>query len=119
MLGKNIQSNLNIQQISRIGCGLKTPLRSRRRRNRLLLRGARDQVNRILRNHDEILVDLKNLLDDRRVLLLRTDQHLLLRGRVLAQEGTALVCIVVIIQHNGLVLLHRKPGSMLQGLLIG
>ena len=91
-----------------------THTRELRRRctDRLLLRGTRNDVNAILGNHNEILGNLKNLLNDGSILLLRSHKHLLLRACILAQKRLALRSVVKVIEHNWLILLNGNPCSV-------
>jgi hypothetical protein len=89
----------------------------RRRADRLLLGRAGDDVDTVLRDGDKVIADLENLLDQGGVLLLRANQHLLLGGSILAQKRTALTGIVIVIQHDRLVLLDRNARGMLQRLI--
>ena len=89
-----------------------------RSRDGLLLGAARNDVNAVLRDDDEVLADLEKLLDQRRVLLLGAHKHLFLGGRVLANKGAALARVVEIVQQDGLVALVGNAGGVLQRLVI-
>jgi len=74
------------------------------------------EVDRVLRQNNEIITDLVELLNERSKFLLGLDEDALLGLRVLAQKRRTIAGLLVIIQQNGAVLLHRNLGGLKKGL---
>lgn len=89
------------------------------RRNGLFLRCAGNDIDTVFRNHNEVIGDLKNLLDQGGVLILGAHQHLCLGRRIFTQKSLALCGVIEVIEQNGHILLDCNARGMLQGLFIG
>lgn len=83
-----------------------------RTRNRLLLDIAADNIDRVLRHDDVIILGLKHLLDRARILVGVLHKDLFLGFGVLAQEGLATLGICVVIKQDGHVTLHSDLGRV-------
>ena len=82
----------------------------------LLLNLGAHQINRVLRDHDKILLDLVHLHDraGKLIVVWRLDQQLLLRLGVLTDNRLTAGAVNIVIQLDWLVLLDRHACSMRQ-----
>lgn len=73
---------------------------------------ARYKIDAILRDHDEVLLDLVDLLDKARELVAALHEHLLIRITVLTEEGLVRGSVDIIVEQDRLILLNCKLSSL-------